>query len=63
MPVFTKGEQKILFVHVPKTAGSSVNKLFVNNGYEMTYFSESSRELHKGLCGPQHMDAKLLKEE
>jgi len=63
MPVFTKGEQKILFVHVPKTAGSSVNKLFVNNGYEMTYFSESSKELHKGLCGPQHMDAKLLEEE
>ena len=63
MPVFTKGNQRVLFIHVPKTAGSSVNKLFMNNGYERSYYSESSRDLHKGLCGPQHMDSKLLKEE
>jgi len=63
MPVFTKENSKVLFIHVPKTAGSSINKLFVNNGYERTYYSESSRVPHKGLCGPQHMDAELLKEE
>ena len=63
MPVFTKDDRKVLFIHVPKTAGSSINKLFVNNGYERSYYSESSREPHKGLCGPQHMDAKLLEDE
>ena len=63
MPVFQKDNKKVLFIHVPKTAGSSVNKLFVNNGYEMSYYSESSRELHNGLCGPQHMDALLLEDE
>ena len=63
MPVFTKGNQRVLFVHVPKTAGSSVNKLFVNNGYERSYYSESSKEPYKGLCGPQHMDAELLNGE
>lgn len=63
MPVFTKDNQRVLFIHVPKTAGSSVNKLFMNNGYERSYYSESSREPHKGLCGPQHMDADLLVEE
>ena len=63
MPVFTKDDSKVLFIHVPKTAGSSINKLFLNNGYERTYYSESSREPYKGLCGPQHMDADLLKEE
>lgn len=63
MPVFTKDNQRVLFIHVPKTAGSSVNKLFMNNGYERSYYSESSREPHKGLCGPQHMDAELLEEE
>lgn len=63
MPVFQKDNKKVLFIHVPKTAGSSINKLFVNNGYEMSYYSESSRDLYKGLCGPQHMEAKLLEEE
>lgn len=63
MPVFTKDNKKVLFIHVPKTAGSSVTKLFLENGYERSYYSESSREPHKGLCGPQHMDAKLLTEE
>ena len=63
MPVFTKGNQRVLFIHVPKTAGSSVTKLFLQNGYERSYYSESSAEPYKGLCGPQHMDAELLKGE
>lgn len=63
MPLFTKKNQKILFVHVPKTAGSSINKLFLNNGYDISYYSESSKEPYKGLCGPQHMDRQLLTEE
>jgi len=63
MPVFTKDNKKILFIHVPKTAGSSINKLFLNNGYEISYYSESSKNLYKGLCGPQHIEAKLIEEE
>jgi len=63
MPVFQKDNKKVLFIHVPKTAGSSVNKLFVNNGYEMSYYSESSKDLYNGLCGPQHLDSLLLEDE
>ena len=63
MPVFTKDNKKVLFIHVPKTAGSSVNKLFMNNGYERSYYSESSSELYDGLCGPQHIESKLLGKE
>lgn len=63
MPVFKKKNLTVLFVHVPKTAGSSINKLFLENGFEMSYYSESSREPYKGLCGPQHMDRQLLIEE
>lgn len=63
MPVFTRENQKILFIHVPKTAGSSINKLFLKNGFEMSYYSEGSINRYKNLCGPQHMDQKLLKEE
>ena len=63
MPVYTKDDKKVLFIHVPKTAGSSVNKLFIQNGYTMSYYSESSKKLHKGLCGPQHIHREVILEE
>lgn len=63
MPVFTKNNKKVLYVHVPKTAGSSVLNLFKNNGYEVSYFDEGSVRPFKGLCGSQHIHAELIKEE
>ena len=63
MPVFTKENQKILYVHVPKTAGSSVLSLFKENGYEVSYFDEGSKNPYKGLCGAQHIHYNLIKEE
>jgi len=63
MPVFTKDDQKILYVHVPKTAGSSVLNLFKDNGYEISYFDEGSVRPFKGLCGSQHIHTELIKEE
>lgn len=63
MPVFTKDDQKILYVHVPKTAGSSVLNLFRDNGYEVSYFDEGSVRPFKGLCGSQHIHAELIEEE
>lgn len=63
MPVFTKDNQKILYVHVPKTAGSSVLKLFEENGYEVSYFDDGSIRPYKGLCGSQHIHAELIKQE
>lgn len=63
MPVFTKDNQKILYVHVPKTAGSSVLELFKENGYEVSYFDEGSIKPYKGLCGSQHIHAELIKQE
>jgi len=60
MPVYTKDDQKILFIHVPKTAGSSVNKLFAQNGYDISYYSEGSTSRFRGHCGPQHIDRELI---
>ena len=58
-----KDDQKILYVHVPKTAGSSVLNLFKDNGYEVSYFDEGSVRPFKGLCGSQHIHAELIKGE
>jgi hypothetical protein len=63
MPVFTKNAIKVLYVHVPRTAGSSVQKYFETNGYEVSYFDEGARNLYKGLCASQHIEAKLILEE
>jgi len=61
MPVYTKGDQKILYVHVPKTAGTSIQGVFKDNEYVESFFSPN--ELYHGLCTPQHIHAKLIRKE
>ena len=39
MPVFTKDERRILFIHVPKAAGSSIEKQFTSSGWKMDYYN------------------------
>ena len=39
MPLFTKDSQRILFVHIPKTGGTSVESHFAANGWEMELWS------------------------
>tara|TARA_Y100000004_G_scaffold3328_1_gene3934 strand:+ start:365 stop:961 length:597 start_codon:yes stop_codon:yes gene_type:complete len=63
MPVFTKEDKRILYVHVPKTAGSSVLKLFKENGYEVSFFDDGAVNPYKGLCSDQHIHAEHIKEE
>lgn len=63
MPVFTGQDKKILFVHVPKTGGSSVERLFANSGFKLTFVDrkvgrDSSNWLRR--CSPQHMHAEML---
>lgn len=67
MPVFMKDGRSILFVHVPKTGGTSIEQLFLTAGWQRRYFlSKKSNELdnhHYGLlrCPPQHMEADQLR--
>ena len=63
MPVFEKNGKKILYIHVPKTAGSSILQLFVSSGYTVSYFSDQSVDLFRDLCGPQHIHASLILNE
>ncbi|MFI2103371.1 sulfotransferase family 2 domain-containing protein [Isoptericola sp. NPDC019693] len=65
MPVFTRGERNVLFIHVPKTGGSAIEKHFVAAGWEMSYHDGRMPKGYPNYlrrCTPQHMHGALLKE-
>ncbi|MCF7998276.1 MAG: sulfotransferase family protein [Methylovulum sp.] len=57
MPILSKGSTKILFIHIPKTGGSSVQTLFKQSGYELSMFSIT--DFSEG-CSPQHFHRDIL---
>lgn len=67
MPVFIKGNKSVLFIHVPKTGGTSIEQLFLSAGWERRHFlsrlSNQTDKLHNSLlrCSPQHMEATQLR--
>lgn len=63
MPTFHKEGQTILYVHVPKTGGTSIELFFENQGFQTEYLDRSSgpqslNEVRK--CSPQHMHGTTL---
>jgi hypothetical protein len=65
VPVFTKDDRSVLFVHVPKAAGSTLEQMFVRSGWKMAF--RETRKTHPRLmplrrCSPQHYHAALLQE-
>lgn len=63
MPVFRKDGRSLLFIHVPKTGGSTIEELFRSSGYDVTYLDGkmgpgSANFVRK--CAPQHMNAEML---
>lgn len=65
MPIFRKDGKNILFIHVPKTGGSTIERIFANSGYETLYRDPktgpaSANRLRK--CSPQHMHAAMLEQ-
>lgn len=65
MPVLVKDGRAVLFVHIPKTGGTTIERMFTAAGWE-THFREAKRvrpevfELFR--CSPQHYHAELLTE-
>ncbi|MDO8147996.1 sulfotransferase family 2 domain-containing protein [Isoptericola sp. b515] len=65
MPVFTKDGRNVLFVHVPKTGGSAVEKHFLADGWKMTYHDGrmgKDKPNYLRTCTPQHMHGDLLRQ-
>lgn len=63
MPVFRRDDKRVLFVHVPKTGGTSVEELFRRSGWKATHLDrrvgpESNNWVRR--CSPQHMHGEML---
>ena len=66
MPVFTKGKKNLLFIHVPKTGGTSMEMLFQLSGWRTGYLDlnlKGESFNHLRICSPQHMHAEMLKQQ
>ncbi|MCK6370198.1 MAG: sulfotransferase family protein [Gammaproteobacteria bacterium] len=58
MPVFVKGGTSILFVHIPKTGGRTIESKFQDSGYQLSYIDMEAEGLNRlRWCSPQHMDS------
>ena len=65
MPVFIKDKRYVLFPHVPKTGGTSVERLFRRSGWDVHLRSGQvgAGTLHYvRRCSPQHLHGALLSE-
>ncbi len=63
MPVFFKGSRRVLFVHVPKAGGTSIEAFFEANGFKTAYLDrggspDSLNPVRRS--SPQHMTAEVL---
>ena len=62
MPLFTKEKKRALFVHIPKTAGTSIESAFLDAGYNREFMNRPGKgdgPDHKP-CNPQHWQMSLI---
>ena len=61
MTLFIKERRSILFLHVPKCGGSSIEKLFKDNGYSSTLELRGLPPQDCLVASPQHLTSENLK--
>lgn len=63
MPVFSKDGRHVLYIHVPKTGGTSIENFLTANGYRRAYLDRGGPASLNPirLCSPQHMHGKILR--
>lgn len=65
MPIFTRDDRAVLFVHVPKTGGTTIERLLMRAGWEVGFRATPKTHpaqirLHR--VSPQHYHATLLEQ-
>lgn len=62
MPVFIKDDKYVLYLHVPKTGGSTVVSFFKRNGFDIKYLDtgEPGTINRVTYCSPQHLHCEDL---
>ncbi len=63
VPVFSRDGVDILYIHVPKTGGTSIEYFFEQNGFAVSYLDRgiSQPSLNRvRRCSPQHMTRQQL---
>lgn len=64
MPVFVKGDKKILFIHIPKAGGSSIEAAFRKSGFFMHFHDHGPKKINSinpfMKCSPQHFYAEQI---
>lgn len=62
MPVYIRNNFKILYIHVPKTGGTSLEHFFIRNGFGQFHFCTGIDPIfHTLKCSYQHFHGDLLK--
>lgn len=64
MPIFTKDERSVLFVHVPKTGGTSIERMLIKAGWDVGL--RATPKTHPAQMpflrvSPQHYHAEILR--
>jgi hypothetical protein len=63
MPLFTKEDTSILFVHVPKCGGTAIENAFRNGGWDISYLNEPKKSGYDEMpCNPQHYHNELIEQ-
>jgi hypothetical protein len=65
VPVFEKAGKYVLFVHIPKAGGTTIEHIFRQNHWNVHLFDggDTSSSLNNVLkCSPQHWHAAILKD-
>lgn len=64
MPLFKKDNKTVLFIHIPKCAGTSIERAFEDAGWDIEFLVEPARKGHTDWkpCNPQHWHYEMLLE-
>ena len=64
MPIFSKNNKNILFVHIPKSGGSSFCSLMLKTYWQETFIirNKEIKSLYYLKCSPQHYHREILEQ-